>query len=142
MPLRLIFGLILTVFLAFGQSLFPKNIKSFDPRVERAVMGPDGPQIIPVPSVLKELKKLPAIEREALGAFFASQGLPVDVQIDIWGWDAVKTMKYRAGYGYTWVHPLYSVTVAPGLYVPSLPPYDPKKAPVGAILVPPEKLLP
>lgn len=123
-------------------SLFPADVKTFNPRTERAVMGPDGPGIIPIPEELVNLRKLRYEDRMNLGRFLAFQGFPVDVQIDIWGWDPVKTMRLRAGYGYTWVNAFIPVSVAPGLSVPSLPPYDPNHAPVGSILVPPKELLP
>ncbi len=68
---------------------------------------------------------------------------PIDVPIDVWGWDRDKVMGMRRTYGYTWVPSLGMppVEVAPGLAAfGNLRPYDPLNPPPGSILVPPEPL--
>ncbi len=78
-------------------------------------------------------------DRQALARTLSLQGYSIDVPIDVWGWDPVKTNALRAMYGYTWVPNATGtpVTVAPGLGMPGAAAYDPQRPPDGAILVPP-----
>lgn len=65
------------------------------------------------------------------------QGYKVDVPIDVWGWDPYLVMSLRQQYGYTWVPAAGQppVTIAPGLTMPGVAPYDPNNPPAGSIKV-------
>lgn len=67
----------------------------------------------------------------------ASQGYTIDLQIMVWGGDPFTTMLLRKMYGYTHVPSLgqVGVAVAPGLFFPGQPAYDPNVIPPGSILV-------
>jgi hypothetical protein len=88
-----------------------------------------------------ETRALPAIDdetqRTARAIELAGKGFIVDVPIMLWLWDALKCMQLRQSYGYTWVPSAMQppIHVAPGLFFPGQPPYDPLHPPPGSILV-------
>jgi len=67
----------------------------------------------------------------------AAQGVPVDVQIVVWGWDPWKVMSLRQAYGYTWVPALGqpNLQAAPGASGPGITPYNPSQPWPGSIKV-------
>lgn len=78
-----------------------------------------------------------SLGRTALAVQLASKGVKVDMDIDAYGSSAWHTMKLRKQYGYTWVPSLLQppVPVAPGLYFPGVPSYDPASPPIGSVKV-------
>ena len=111
-----------------------------NPSTERLVAGAGGEvRVYEVPEEVHDLKKLPMSKRSAAAARLAEQGAIIDVPVDVWGWDAKKTIAYRRIYGYTWTPSalMDSVKVAPGLIFPGLPSYKAEEIPAGAIVVPP-----
>ena len=111
-----------------------------NPATERLVAGIDGGvRVYEIAKEVHDLKKLPVSKRSAAAARLAEQGAIIDVPVDVWGWDAKKTILYRRIYGYTWTPSalMDSVKVAPGLIFPGLPSYDAEEIPPGAIVVPP-----
>lgn len=121
--------------------MFPAGVK-IDPVNQRVVVGENGvAKVITIPRTVKDILTLSDVvwERMRFANGLAVQGVIIDVPIDVWGWDPVKTILLRRMYGYTWVPSamMDSVKVAPGLFVPGCQSYDPDEIPVGAILVPP-----
>jgi hypothetical protein len=127
----------------------------FDPYTQRAVWTQDGAVILELPQDLKRVLKpslwdpilrifLRRPNREQVVGKLVMEGFPVDVPTDGWGWDSVKTMRLRYGYGYVWVPSSLNpaVQLAPGLSSPGLTVYDPASPPLGSILVPPPASLP
>ena len=100
------------------------------------IQGPTGPTeaLRPPQAELDVIKKLDELgDRIEAARKLALTGAIVDVPVDVWLWDAEKTMNQRRIYGYRWVPNaiMPNITVAPNIQ-PQGPP------PVGAILVPPE----
>ncbi len=108
------------------------------------IQGARGPELArrPAAAMIAHLRRsdLADADRESMAGLLASAGYTIDVPIDVWGWDAAKTMSARRTYGYTWVPPAQgaAIEVAPGLTFPGAPSYDPRNPPLGAILVPAE----
>lgn len=103
--------------------------------------GPNGPADAPRPSdtQLVELYAMPdSPERRSKAAEYALMGAVMDYPIDACGWPYESTMASRRAYGYTWVPTMYMPSVPGAPNMPNVPGYNPKHAPVGAILVPPE----
>lgn len=75
-------------------------------------------------------------ERESIAKTLSSR-IIIDAPIMVWGWDPFLTMTMREWYGYTWVPSAFQpqVAVAPGLWVPGVPSYDPLNIPPGAVRV-------
>ena len=88
-----------------------------------------------------EIRALPGMadpdQRASRAAELAANGFTVDVPIMVWGWDAYLVMKMRSDYGYTWVPSALqpAVTIAPGLLLPGVVPYEPAHPPAGSIRV-------
>ena len=76
-------------------------------------------------------------ERMAKAVELAIAGTVVDGEIQARGMDPWATMKLREGYGYAWVPSLLQppITLAPGIMVPGVVPYNPAAPPVGSIKV-------
>lgn len=91
------------------------------------------------PPAVRELRFLPdnGTERYTKAESLAKEGFKIDVPIMVFGWDAVKVMKLRHDYGYTWVPSalMPNITIAPGLVMHGSAPYDPNAPPSGAIKV-------
>ena len=108
------------------------------------VRGPEGPIPAnrPPQEVLDQLSNpdISLPERYILANTLSRRGYIIDAVIDVWGWDAEKTMALRRQYGYKWVPAVGQpvVQIAPGLKMPGLTTYDAENAPIGAILVPQE----
>jgi hypothetical protein len=122
--------------------LVEEAMSNFDQNYLPVTQGVRGPEIArrPALAVLAHLRRLDLADadRESMASLLAAEGYTIDVPIDVWGWDAEKTMSARRTYGYTWVPPARgaNVEVAPGLAFPGAPSYDAKNPPLGAILVP------
>jgi hypothetical protein len=76
-------------------------------------------------------------QRAGRAVELATKGFTIDVPIMAWAWDPYLVMKLRSDYGYTWVPSALqpAVTIAPGLGVPGLVPYDAAHPPSGSIHV-------
>jgi hypothetical protein len=85
------------------------------------------------------VRGLSALRGEArqLKARELAETYAIDAAIDAWGMDPYWTMRLRKEYGYTWVPSALQppVSIAPGLAVPGITPYDPKTPPPGSIRV-------
>ena len=90
------------------------------------------------PAAVQALRYMDPDLREAKATELAHQGYTIDVPIMVWNWDPKKTMELRGTYGYTWVPSALqpNITIAPGLTVPGMQPYDPNNPPAGSIAVP------
>ena len=66
-----------------------------------------------------------------------AEAYTIDAAIDAWGMDPYWTMRLRWEYGYRWVPSALQapVSIAPGLNVPGVTPYDPQHPPPGSIRV-------
>ncbi len=91
------------------------------------------------PPAVRMLADLPPASpaRMQLARDLAKMGFVIDRAIDADGADPFETMKLRQEYGYTWVPGSFQapISIAPGLYVPGLPSYDPDSPPAGSIAV-------
>lgn len=89
------------------------------------------------PPAIQSLRSTPESDRNKLAESLAKDGYKIDVPIMVWGWDALKTMKLRLEYGYTWVPAalMPNIQIAPGLIMYGLMPYDPNNPPPGSIKV-------
>ena len=67
----------------------------------------------------------------------ALKGFIVDLEINVYGWDPYLIMSQRQRFGYTWYPNILQPipTIAPGVGVPALAPYDPLHPPPGSIKV-------
>lgn len=76
-------------------------------------------------------------ERMAAAVKLALAGHTIDHVIQAQGASPYETMKLREAYGYTWVPSLLQppVPIAPGIWVPGQPMYDPANPPAGSIKV-------
>ena len=77
------------------------------------------------------------VSKAKLAESLAKDGYKIDVPIMVWGWDALKAMKLRADFGYTWVPSALqpNIQIAPGLVMYGMIPYDPDNPPPGSIKV-------
>lgn len=90
----------------------------------------------PAVAQLNSLKPF-STERTAKAVELAQTGEKVDMDIDAYGMSPWHTMKLRSQYGYTWVPAINQepIPVAPGLFFPGLPLYDPTSSPAGSVKV-------
>lgn len=89
------------------------------------------------PPEVQALQTIDPAQRAAQAATLAKNGFIIDVPIMVWGWDAYLVMTMRAQMGYTWVPSALQppISIAPGLTVPGVVPYDPSNPPPGSIKV-------
>lgn len=89
------------------------------------------------PEAVQVLNTLPDEQKPQKAEALAKEGYRIDVPIMVWGWDAYKVMKMRKDYGYTWVPSalMPNITIAPGLTMVGMVPYDPNSPPSGSIKV-------
>ena len=73
----------------------------------------------------------------ALASQLAQEGYVFDAAVVAWGYDPFLITQERLGYGYTWIPSanMPPIAVAPGLYQPGVPSYDPAIIPPGGIPV-------
>lgn len=126
-------------------SLFESNFPpEFNARTQRAYVD-FGRQftIVDVPQAVKDLQNIEDLNARvaAANSIAVTTFFPIDVQVDVWGWDPIKTYNLRRAYGYTWTPSALSAPnmVAPGLLVPGLTPYSPDMPGPFGIIVPPEQ---
>ena len=76
-------------------------------------------------------------QRMNLVTQLTAQGYNIDVPIMAWGWDPAKVTAARQSYGYTWVPSALQkpLAEAPGVSLPGVDAYDPKKPPAGSMAV-------
>jgi hypothetical protein len=89
------------------------------------------------PPAVRALRTMDPGQRGIQAKILADQGYTIDVEIMVYGSDAVTLMGLRKLYGYTWVpsgnQP--NIPVVPGLSFPGLASYDPNNPPAGSIKV-------
>jgi len=76
-------------------------------------------------------------QRMNLVSQLTAQGYNIDVPIMAWGWDPAKVTAARQSYGYTWVPSAGQkpLAEAPGISLPGVEAYDPKKPPAHSMAV-------
>ncbi len=114
--------------LALSTSVFAGEPEDFN----KAYWASKTPEV----AVLASMETFSA-ERTAKAIELAKAGAKIDMEVDAWGSQPWYAMKNRKMYGYTWVPSILQppVPVAPGLYFPGVPAYDPANPPVGSIKV-------
>lgn len=120
---------------------FPENL-IIDILRERVVLTSNGTQelhtISPQVQALKNIEDFD--DRVAAAVKLASEGYVVDPAQDAFQSKPFALLRARRNYGVTWVpsllHDLVPM-IAPGIFSPAQPPFDPFNPPLGAIFIPP-----
>lgn len=132
----------------------PKAKKTLSPKLVDAGVNLPAPDNVSTPAAATgtaedrywaaqpvEVRQLRSIDdpdtRSMVAQSLSAKGYKIDLPIMVWGWGAANTMLARQSYGYTWVPSMGQppVQVAPGLFFPGVPSYDPNAHPAGSIEV-------